>query len=857
MDKLSTVSLESIIQEHSSLTFKQRVKKYIFSSLLDILKTEISHDPVRWSSKIMQAIVNVGILLQLSSFMWRPDTQLHDWKSYEIFWKFISFTRVDLVCAYLKILSEMHFFVNSCLYAQFLVFVVIQIFLVLKKKPLVQITYLLKKSMQVFSSILFIPSLTLLLIDLKSFSDPQSSLNEYSIASDSYGNYLNLFRSITSLVILIVFSYAYEAFSVEIRHCYKDKYLLAKASSDVDLNVKILYTAIVVMYVLVYDIHAELFKFIVFLIYVYITIQYLVTIPYYSRFMNNLKIVVSSCEAFVTLWFLIGYIVNDSKTILLLTLFVVPCTAVISYWIANYRYTLIRKVNPKYCSFTQLEIYLREKLSSSEKNPQILTMIDNCLKSNKYKGCLMGPIWETYYCTDVLSDFRLAFIKLSKCWKMSYSPVQDFFKFKCENMLNSINLSTLEDLSYMRYALIYEDLKRRDMELCITLLKFWGELITGGDLSKLNILVHKSTKNIDTIRKGYEFLIEKYPSSSKCRETFRSFLAEICIEANLSSSIVNRMNSNKSHLDNGDLNYYNENNGMILVSSNDSNAGMIIYANSKFAEILGQNLNTIIGSNINTYIPSKYAKTHNSALLNFVEYCIDVNVPFNGSLFFQTETGYLVETEIRSRCTAIAGNVFFLAMVKKLEHKRHIIHLSDKGIILSYSQKLPDFINIGNFKMSTLDEIFPFSSDDLQLNVLYSVGYRGKKIGVVKTHRCVGKTKISVLIIYENDSDMEIIESNQVDESSMVVKHELDIESIQKKNFKVGFADETNFSLHPAFSKNYTEETGAKEKKIEKSTHSSTSTTSASERFSKKILNEAVRGILIYKIILLIFVFYI
>lgn len=855
MDKNSSVTLENIIEDKSTLSLTKRMKIHLFTTLLEIFKTEISHDSIRLSSKVAQVFTNGGILLQLTTFLWRPDLGISNWKKYEIFWKLISFTRIDLVCGYLHLITEMHFFVFCSLYTLMGLFIAVQILVSHNKKPLIIIRYLLSKGIQLYASILYLPTLSLLLIDLKTFSSNQFSIVEYSVVTNSKGNYLNLVRNITSLVILVFLSFIYEIASVEIRHSFKNKYLLAKASPEIDMKSKVLYSAIIILYIIVYDTHPNLYKFILFWIFVYITLNYLINIPYYFPFINKLKIIASSSEACITLGFLIGYIVNDARTILLFTVFVVPSTAYITLWITNYRYTLLGKINPEICSCQQLEIFLRDKLSSDDNDTEVLTKIDKCLKSYKYKNCLLGPIWQTYYCIDILQDYRLAFIKLSKCWKMPYNLIQDFFIFKCERYLNSKDLSTLEDLSYMRYALIYENLKKRDMELCITLLKFWGELITFGDLKKLNILAYKAVKSIESIRKGYEILIEKYPSSSKCKETYRSFLAEICLEVNFSGLNVNRLNSNKTQLDSGEINYYNENNGMLLVSGNENNLGMIIYANPKFAEILGQNLSTIVGSNINTYIPGKYAKTHNAALMNFVDYCVKADVPFVGSLIFQTETGYLVEVEIRSRCTAIGGNVFFLAMIKKLEHKRHIILLSDKGIIVSYNQKLIEFINIGNFKLSALEEIFPFSSEDLQVNTKYSVNYRGKTIGVIKTHRQVSGTKISVVIIYENDNDMEEVEKKESNDEYEVVNYNSEIENLKKKNFKVGFAVETNFSLHPVLSVGINSEMVEGEKRIEKSTHSSTSTTSASERYSKKILNEAMRGIKVYKFILLIFVF--
>lgn len=855
METKNSFNLESIIQDKSRNSFFSRLKSLLFTCFLEIFKVEQSNESVRLSSKIWLIILNLSVSFQLTSFLWRSDSLLKDWKKYEIFWRLISFTRFDLLSAYLNIISEVHIFLNSSMFLLLSILLSFLILIFLGKKPLFLLKYILSKGIKLFSTLLFLPSTAILLTDIKSYLIQNETILEYSTGNTSYGNHLSLSRSVVSLIILLAINFVYENFAIEIRHSRSYQCLLAKSTSRIDVNVKLSYLLIVTMYTAIYDSHPQLYQLIVFCVFLYITLEYLFYLPYYSEFSNKLKIIVSFCELLITFAFLLGYLINDSRTILLFTIFVVPSSTFLVNWLANYRYKMIGRVNPEYSSCTLLELFLRSRLRSTKRDPEVLKLIDRCLKNFKYKNCQMAPIWETYYCIDVLEDYRLAFIKLSKCWKTSYSISQDFMIFKCDLELNSIDMAGLEDLSYMRYALIYEDLKKHDMDLCINLLKFWAELVSSGDINKLNQMVENTVTEIGKIRKGYEYLIEHFPSSSKCRETYRSFLMEICLELNMANLPMSRMNSNKMHGDSGEMNYYDENNGTLLVSGNEGNIGQIVYANSKFSEILGQNLNTIIGSNINTYIPGKYAKSHNEALTNFVDFCVKADVPFVGSLMFQTETGYLVEVEIRSRCTAIHGNVFFLAMIKKLELKRHIILINEKGVVVSYSHRLPEFINIPNFKMFHINEIFPFNPDDLQINMMYTVSYRGQKIGIVKRNRQVSKVFISVLLVYENENDMKMTEApNKTDEEKQIFKFETIDELDKRKNFKVGFVDETNYSLHPAFSREYNQDAFAGDRRAEKSTHSSTSTTSASERYSKKILNEAVKGIKIYKIILLIFV---
>ena len=684
----------------------------------------------------------------------------------------------------------------------------------------------------------------------------------------SSGKFISLARTLLSLLFLFIGNWVYEFFCAEIRHTAKDKVVYAKSSMYVDLKVKFLYTTIVVVNLFVYDQHPQLFQVLVLACSGYSAAQYMYFLPYYSIYINKLKIICVSIESFAALAFLIGYMVDDAQTILTFTIFTTPCGCFIVNYLVEYRRSFIRKINPKRCNPFMLELYLREQLADTScLDREILNKIDKSFFVNNYKNCQLMGVWQAYYCIDVIRDYRMAFIKLSKCWSCAYSLPADFQTYKCSYMLNSIEFMDYEDLSYIRYALKLENLKKEDMNVCVSLLKFWGELIGQGDLKNLNILVEDIGYGIVSVQTEYQYLIENYPSSNNCREFFRTFLTDIVSEVSALNHLTSKMNSNKEYINSQTINYFDDSNGVILISGNEKNIGEIIYSNSPFAEILNQRLNTIIGSNISVFIPELYSKNHNQALTNFVNFCLESEVPFSGTLFLQTEKGYLVESVIKSRCSAIKSNVFFLVIIKRVETKRHIILYNHEGIIFSYSKDLPDFLGFQNLKMMKMMDIFEFSIHSMDINVNYERIYRDKPVWVSKTYRKVGNTLMSILLIYE--SEAEVSQWGQDFETFEDVKENMKHVSIveskiivnTQKSQKVAFADDINPSMRrmsiskgPADGNEDINELILMEKKSVKSSQASASYVNINERYSKKILLEALRGIKFYKWILLIFV---
>ena len=861
-------SFEEFFQEKSLKTVKDRVRIFLFSTFNQIFEAQIPSETISILSKCVATGVHLCISFQITSLLWRSDINIQNWADYEIFWRALSFSRIDLCCAYLNLVQEALLAVNCLLLVIFLSLLTCQALILSNRAIFFSVRAISTSGIKLMSTIFFIPLFEILLIDLKYYFSTNATITEYSVQNQSSGNSLSLARSSVSLLFVMTGNVIFEYFGSEIRHTAKDKVIYAKSSMYVDLQVKFLYATLVVVNTFTYELHPQLFQILVLACSCYNSLQCMQFLPYYSMYINKLRIMAFSIESIAALAFLIGYLADDSQTLLVIAIFTTPCGCIIMNSLIENRRSSIKDIDIKHCKPFMLELLLREDLAdASNRDREILTKIDKSFFINNFKDCQLMGVWQAYYCMNVLGDYRMAFIKLSKCWSCDYSLAANFQTFKCSYMMNSIDFMKYEDLSYIRYAITLENLKKEDMKVCISLLNFWGELIDQGDLQALSTLVDEAADRIASVQDQYQYLIENYPSSNNCREFFRTFLHDIVSEFTLLDNLTSKMNSNKEYINPGTINYFDDSNGVIIVSGNKANIGEVTYSNYRFAEMLDQQLNTIIGRNIASFIPELYSKNHDQNLDRFVNYCVESEVSVSGTLFLQTSKGYMVECMIKLRCSAINSNTFFLVILKQIESKRHIILHDKQGIIFSYSKDLPELLGFKNLKMMKMEDIFDFSIDSMDINVNYIISYNGRALWVSKTYRKVANTLMSVYLIYESEEEVNRCgqDFETFQEATENLKHTPEIESTIKydnqKQHRVVFADDRNHSLSII-----KESTGVNdgdavfdkdtllEKQSPKTSQTSTVAESSNERYSNKILLAALRRIKLYKWILLIFV---
>ena len=74
-----------------------------------------------------------------------------------------------------------------------------------------------------------------------------------------------------------------------------------------------------------YSFHPLFFQVVFFSTSAYNASKFLYNFPYYSIYMNKVKIICISLEVIISLSFIIGTIIDNSGVILLLSMFITPC----------------------------------------------------------------------------------------------------------------------------------------------------------------------------------------------------------------------------------------------------------------------------------------------------------------------------------------------------------------------------------------------------------------------------------------------------------------------------------------------------------------------------------------------------
>lgn len=99
----------------------------------------------------------------------------------------------------------------------------------------------------------------------------------------------------------------------------------------------------------------------------WLSVLYLLYIPYYNKSMNTIVFGTTVCELFTAFCFILTYIIESSGFLTLSTIFIVPFIALSVNRLIEFRYSLIKACNPKECrNAFYLEINMRKNMIKSE-----------------------------------------------------------------------------------------------------------------------------------------------------------------------------------------------------------------------------------------------------------------------------------------------------------------------------------------------------------------------------------------------------------------------------------------------------------------------------------------------------------
>lgn len=224
------------------------------------------------------------------------------------------------------------------------------------------------------------------------------------------------------------------------------------------------------------------------------------------------------------------------------------------------------------------------------------------------------------------------------------------------------------------------------------------------NIKRLENIGYKLFKSIKKSKQSSKELIQNYPENQQALNLYGSFLLDVYNKSSKGNEMLSRAEYEKQQAELKNLivkerfSYFDENNGILIISGGGEDLGTIISINQNANEILSIPLRYAIGMNIAKFIPPPMndPKRHNMALSGFLERSIsvDVNVPFN--IPFLDYGGFLLETYFYTRIVALDSHPFFLAAIKKNCQIRECILFDENGLIIANTRGFPVIIGYCN-----------------------------------------------------------------------------------------------------------------------------------------------------------------
>ena len=685
-------------------------------------------------------LVQLIVFFQYTSLLWHDNMGFLSWSEFKIYWKFLGFFRFDTIFQDLNQKSSILLVFVAVEYSSFVLSAYFCFSSIMKKSQVSFLNWILKKILIIKYCLMFYP---FSIIFLTGFFN---SLGETLAKGGAYP-VLNLFNCGFCFVFNLFSNALVILFDCEIDHGVNGKDILGKTTCMVDAKSGAVDLFIVVLYCLLPSDRIQVIHSVAFILKLWISANYLIYIPYFSKLSNQLIFCRTMAESILAMLFASNYFINNSEFLLLSSLLILPLTSISMFSLMNFRYSII---DPKLKTLNTslFEVKIRQNLfKTSTPDSTLITKFNKLLKKDyllKGNKNLLS-IWLSYYCLNALKDHRLAFIKLSQANKGTFSIEAYIHELKLRKCLKSRYLDQLEDLFFLEYILKLNEAKDLDEIICEIYIEFSTEITSKSpSKSKLKRLAHALDSKMQKVQKYYLSLTEKFPNGVEAFRLYKSFLNEIKVKEDGDLRL-----KNLSPNDYKDFNYFDDSNGIMLVSGEIEDLGKIVYANSCFAMMMRTSMSSLVGTDLNSIIPYPYNIGHNGTLIRYAQFCNTSQLRFPGSLFLKTEKGFLVEFNFKITCVSSNHCIFYLVVAKEIENQQICVLLSHSGLIYSYSESfLALFQDSPCLENRSIEELIPeLKFSDLPLNNPVTFKIESVSFHFIKSTRIIAGIEMNLLYI--------------------------------------------------------------------------------------------------------------
>ncbi|OMJ68132.1 hypothetical protein SteCoe_34507 [Stentor coeruleus] len=568
------------------------------------------------------------------------------------------------------------------------------------KKIPVLILSIMRILLMAICDMFFIPYCLTFFIVYKYSSKPNVYVEEYanSVPSElvSFGGFGPIL-SIITICVLIIITCFYEACSYEIRHNTESKISDNKISPNTSLLARVVYLINCYMVTNFQLTNYEAFLLVSLIMYAVLVFYSIFYVPYYSTFMNFIKVYLHVDCFCICLFFYSAYKLDNCGISIVLALTGQIVLVPVVYYAIQFRFS---KVLPLYQSidksFAMFELSIRHNLETGDLDEELIVHMNFNHELNKNN---FNILTQAYYCANKLDNFSLGLNKISTISYTGLNIFLNFQLFKCKKTLYEL---CYEDSSTLRLYKYFSSLKTTitmDKDFCEIYNKFLSKILEKNQsLSILKDLVDNLVIKMQKIRKMYKGILNEFPNATDAKELYGTFLLNILIDHDKGQYYLARITESST-------NYNRRNSGrglrmgaercFAIVSADKKTFGSILFYNKNFVNFLGHSPEMIKETNMFYIIPPPLDVIHKKFIEKHLLNSTD-NVLFDVTpLYLMDFEGFIVECMVSCECVSSNDGVCFIYSIDPIRFKnRQSAFINLNGYILSHTKNFAGALGV-------------------------------------------------------------------------------------------------------------------------------------------------------------------
>lgn len=726
-----------------------------YKTFNDIFIRDLPAEPPGNSDKFIQILIHLHILLQHIHLFWYPSLPINEFQNYLDFWRALSYPCMDSLFAHLNILLG---FILISLAGVCILFLMCATAVIIEtKNAKIPRAYckILRLIFFVFSHLYFIPITIAFLLMFKYSNSSLTVIEEYENKFPSstidFGS-AGVVAAPILLVIHLALALIYECCHFEMDHFRSKKDMLAKSAGEFDALTKIVSFINCLLFMSMIRSNYVSYLLLIGLMQILVTVKIGYYMPNYSEIMNLLKILVQGLSTMIIMFFLLGWVMDDSAVVFILTIFLQPVLIIIGAFCVKYRYERIIKaeINPT-SSFLIFELTHRPFLISGEKKESMIELLNNNYKHSKDKRSL---VMQANYSKLILNNPMLGLMRISQINHYGPNIFTNYHVYKCKEELQSINSISSDGYKLFLYFNEFRQTKKQDLELCEDFMNLLEKILEKDpELATLKELTNSTYQTIISLNEKYTNLLKMMPDSRVVIDMYASLQTEILGDQEKGKILFNK----RSGLGKKEISHkkkysmtFEETSCVLLASASQKPIGKVLYANSALARFLGYTVEGINDCYLKQFVPKPFIEMHDHHMKIFVENSTTHHVFRSTPLFMSCQNGFLVECYFNSECIGYEGELYFLSLIEPIRgKKREVAIINEYGLIYSHSENFSGFFDIEdrNLENRYVEEFLPgLKIDKNFLNYLFmfSVVNKSKEkveIGVVLKEKTISSCK--------------------------------------------------------------------------------------------------------------------